>query len=169
MTLAERTANRLLRKHGCDAAPVDVVAVAELEGLAVVYHRLEGDVSGLLLRQEESATVAVNVFHHENRQRFTVSHELGHFLLHKDQPTVFVDDVMVHFRADKPGFDPREKEANEFAAALLMPRSLLKADLHGNPIDAMDEDAVRSLARRYQVSQQALTIRLVNLGFITRF
>lgn len=165
---ATNVARRLLRKYDIDKPPVPVDEIAIAEGLRVVYHDLEDDVSGLLVRQDKSAVIGVNVKHHENRQRFTIAHELGHYLLHRDEPAVFVDDVLVHFRSDSPtgGFDPREAEANHFAASLLLPRGFLREDLHGTAIDVSDDTAVRALARRYQVSAQALTIRLVKLKLV---
>jgi Zn-dependent peptidase ImmA (M78 family) len=75
---------------------------------------------------------------------------------------------MVHFRVDAGGLppDPREVDANAFAAALLMPATMLTRDVQGRVIDVSDEDAIRTLARRYAVSQQALTIRLLNLELL---
>lgn len=171
MTRAERTARQITRKHRVVSPPVDVVGISEQEGLPVTYHDLDGDVSGMLVREDDHALMAVNVNHHENRQRFTVSHELGHYLLHQDMPSVFVDDLLVHFRASGASrrFDPREREANEFAACLLMPRDFLREDLAHGPIDVSDDDAVRKLARRYKVSAQALTIRLMALGLVGEF
>lgn len=165
----EAIAAEILRTHGVTEPPVSVEQIAEELGLIVAYHDLEDDVSGMLIRHGEGpAVVAVNVRHHENRQRFSISHELGHFLMHQDQPSVFVDDLLVHFRAETGNktYDPREAEANAFAASLLMPRDFLTEDLQRKPIDVSDDTAVRSLARRYGVSVQALTIRLANLGFV---
>jgi len=57
-------------------------------------------------------------------------------------------------------------EANAFAAALLMPEDWLRADLADRKIDLSDDVAVRNLATRYEVSQQALTFRLMNLNLV---
>jgi Zn-dependent peptidase ImmA (M78 family) len=62
--------------------------------------------------------------------------------------------------------DPREVQANALAAALLMPAELIRTQLRDREVDALDEAMVRSLAQRFRVSQQALTIRLVQLGFV---
>jgi Zn-dependent peptidase ImmA (M78 family) len=56
-----------------------------------------------------------------------------------------------------------------FAAELLMPEALLRGDLKPGSIDALDEVAVRRLARKYGVSAQAVTIRLSELGLISGF
>ena len=165
---AANVARRLLLRYDVEEPPVPVDDIAIGEGLQVVYHDLEDDVSGLLVRQDDAAFIGVNVKHHENRQRFTIAHELGHYMLHRDELAVFVDDLLVQFRSDRAAsdFDPREAEANHFAASLLLPRGFLREDLHGTPIDVSDETAVRALARRYQVSAQALTIRLVKLKLV---
>jgi Zn-dependent peptidase ImmA (M78 family) len=165
---AADTARRLLTKYDVTEPPVLVDDIAIDEGLQVVYHELEDDVSGLLVREDDAAIIAVNVKHHANRQRFTIAHELGHYMLHREEPAVFVDDLLVHFRSDRAAheFDPRESEANHFAASLLLPRAFLRDDLHDTPVDISDDRQVRALARKYQVSAQALTIRLVSLNLI---
>lgn len=151
-----------------DEPPVDLADLTEQLGLQVVYKELEPDTSGVLVRNDEHAVVGVNASHHPNRQRFTIAHEVGHFVLHGDQPSVFLDEHLVHFRADLTSgvHDPQETEANTFAAALLMPEEWLRRDLAERPIDASDEKAVAWLAERYGVSQQALTIRLTTLNLL---
>lgn len=165
---AETLAGRLLRKYKVMKPPVPIEEITVGEGLKIVRYKLEDNVSGLLIRDDETGTIAVNSSHHLNRQRFTVAHELGHFALHQGLPAVFVDELMVHFRADTTvsNYDPRETEANHFAGCILLPASFLKSDLREQPIDISDDTAVRSMARRYEVSQQALTVRLSKLRLI---
>ncbi|MGB9235802.1 MAG: ImmA/IrrE family metallo-endopeptidase [Terriglobales bacterium] len=65
------------------------------------------------------------------------------------------------------GTDDDEREANLFAATLLMPKEFLEADLESEEdIDLLDDDFLHGLARRYGVSAQALVNRLKNLGYI---
>ncbi|MDB4889232.1 MAG: hypothetical protein JWL61_1087 [Gemmatimonadetes bacterium] len=163
---AERQAQQLLDRFSITKAPVPVEDLAKSLGVEVRYQSLEPNVSGVLVRRGNKVVIGVNSNHHSNRQRFTIAHELGHYLLHPDSPTVFVDGALVHFRGeDLTGpSDLRELEANAFAGALLLPEATLRLDLRGQYIDAFDEVAVRGLSNRYQVSQQALTIRLMRLG-----
>jgi Zn-dependent peptidase ImmA (M78 family) len=164
---AKRLAGRMLKEHGVHEAPVDVIALARDEGIRVVYQPLEDDVSGMLVQTETETVIGVNEKHHENRQRFTLAHELAHAQMHASSPTVYVDGMMVHFRgAQLGGSAPIEVEANAFAAALLMPEEFLRGDLQNQIIDMFDESAVRRLAERYRVSVQALTIRLMELGLL---
>ena len=61
--------------------------------------------------------------------------------------------------------DQDEMEANRFAAEILMPIDFLRNDLKGREFDLADDNELRSLARRYGVSTQALAIRLNSLGY----
>jgi Zn-dependent peptidase ImmA (M78 family) len=161
-------ATRLLATHDVRQPPVDVQRIAEAEGLRVEFQELEDRISGILVQKDQSAMIGINALHHPNRQRFSLAHELAHYWLHPHSPTVWVDDMMVHFRGEDlhAPASQYEVEANTFAASLLMPAPFLQQDLQGSAIDAMDEAAVRRLALRYQVSQQALTIRLMELGLL---
>ena len=111
----------------------------------------------------------VKAAHHPKRQRFSIAHELGHYLPHREDGTVFVDRSSVFFRdrASSSGIRCQEVDANAFAAELLMPEGDLEAQLNGRPIDAFDEVSVRRLAARFGVSAQALTIRLTRLDLVT--
>jgi len=60
--------------------------------------------------------------------------------------------------------DPKEIDANQFAAELLMPKSFLLSDFSGMKGD--QEDIVVRLAKRYKVSRQAMEYRLANLGLL---
>jgi Zn-dependent peptidase ImmA (M78 family) len=131
--------------------------------------------SGFIVRDEENLrkiVIGANKSHHPHRQRFTIAHELGHFLLHKGE-TVHVDEgrgaLAINLRDSESskGEDNEEKEANLFAAELLMPAKFLKKDLEGKSFDLLaDTTLLDGLAKKYQVSTQALTFRLANLGYI---
>lgn len=164
---AYKLAGRVLRDHNVQQPPVDVLALARDEGIRVVFQELADNVSGMLVQTGRETVIGVNANHHENRQRFTLAHELAHHHLHPNSPTVYVDGMMVHFRGEQEQAPPAvEVEANAFAAALLMPETFLREDLRDRTIDMFDESAVRRLAQRYKVSVQALTIRLMELGLL---
>lgn len=169
---AKKRAREVLDAHQVQHPPVDVWSIAQDEGIRVVEKDLEDRISGLLVRKGETASIGVNALHHPNRQRFTLAHELGHYHLHGTGPTVvYYDDTesMLYFRAGGGTLapsSPEEVEANTFAAALLMPEHFLRQDLREHKLDAHDESALRRLAKRYKVSPQALTIRLMELGLL---
>lgn len=65
------------------------------------------------------------------------------------------------------GTDLEEKEANLFAAELLMPRQFLERDVAEiGVVDLEEEDVIRELAEKYEVSTQAMTFRLNYLGYV---
>lgn len=165
---AQKLANEVLGKYGIQQPPVDVLSLAQHQGIRVVFQDLQDDISGMLVQSEHETVIGVNVRHHENRQRFTLAHELAHHKLHPKTPTVYVDGMMVHYRGQQ-GQGPAviELEANAFAAALLMPEDFLREDIGDRTFDLFDESTVRRLAQRYKVSVQALTIRLMELGLLS--
>jgi predicted transcriptional regulator len=53
-----------------------------------------------------------------------------------------------------------------FGAALLMPASLVRKEIHRYELDLDDADGIDFLARRFQVSTAAMTNRLTTLGLL---
>jgi Zn-dependent peptidase ImmA (M78 family) len=164
----------LLTKNHVRAAPVPVEDIVRSLGVAVRKEPAPDDLSGFLVRdlKRRRAVIGVNKHHPATRQRFTIGHELGHFLLHEGEQ-VHVDRANVGFqvklrhRLSGDGTDTEEKEANLFAAELLMPARLLEHDLaHIHGFSLLDEDVINELSKKYKVSCQALTFRLANLGHI---
>lgn len=155
---------------------IDPYAIAKAYGIDVRTTDLDDSLSGFLIHDESGKVfIGVNGSDGERRQRFTVAHELGHFFLH-DRTEPFLDGptgkfkVMSRDEVSRDGTDPREIEANLFAAELLMPAEKIRCDLeqHGH-LDLLDEDdrVISDLAKKYQVSVRALTIRLERLGYIS--
>jgi Zn-dependent peptidase ImmA (M78 family) len=171
MTRAEQEAHSILDDFGISEPPVPVEEIARQLGARVSFERFNEDVSGILYRDARSAVIGVNAAHARTRQRFTIAHEIGHMRLHKGRP-MFVDHSVRVDRRDanaSRGIDPQEIEANSFAAALLMPEDMI----FGAVVDssttrgvARSEDIIRRLAKRFNVSPQAMEYRLANLGLV---
>lgn len=161
----------LLDKNNIVSAPVDVDQIAHAMHLDVRKDRVKGDISGFLFRNHEksSAIIGVNSSHHRNRQRFTIAHELGHFLLHAGDKVHVDRGFEVRLRSDESskGTDVDEKEANLFAAELLMPQAFVDKDLSEiGAVDLMEEKTIKTLAEKYQVSPHAFAFRLSYLGYV---
>lgn len=91
------------------------------------------------------------------RQRFTIAHELGHFILHRNQQHTFsCDKESVYSGADT--LRAIEREADDFASNLLMPGDLLREWSSLRPIDL---HLLSEIAQRFQVSFEALCIRFI--------
>jgi Zn-dependent peptidase ImmA (M78 family) len=161
------TAARQVLKKSDERPPIDVLAIVKAHGISVVFQELEDVVSGMLVAKGQRAVIAVNKNHHIHRQRFTMAHEFGHFLLHRAAGNVFVDgSVFFRDETSAEGTNLQEIEANAFAAELLMPEELLMARVAGRRLDAFDDVVIHQLADEYGVSTQALTIRLTKLGLL---
>jgi Zn-dependent peptidase ImmA (M78 family) len=164
---AQAKARELLHRFG-DDIPIDVVAMASACGVVVRSETLEEFVSGLLLVRGDEAVIGVNADHHSNRRRFTIAHELGHYLLHLDRSAFFLDASPVYFRQETTVATDlnQEREANAFAAELMMPESAIRALMATDPIDVFDDMAAKQMANRFGVSTQALIIRLTELDLV---
>jgi Zn-dependent peptidase ImmA (M78 family) len=160
---------KLLADTGITEAPVSLSRLAKACNVRISVDSLDGDLSGFLYRDTNQAVIGVNTYHSQTRQNFTIAHELGHFLLH-DQEQLHVDhQFRVRLRNDlsSQGIDEAEREANFFAASLLMPKTFLEKDLDGTEyVDLFDDDFLSDLARKYCVSTQALLNRLRALNYI---
>ncbi len=168
-------AEKLLDQHSPNGAPANALKIAESLGIEVKIESVDKDLSGFLLREPKTgrAVIGVNSNHHENRQTFTIAHELGHYLLHEAE-TVHLDSkssgytLQLRSPASATGENINEREANLFAAELLMPAKMLEKELCKKNLDLLeDESVLRSIAKKCRVSVQALTIRLTNLGYIS--
>jgi Zn-dependent peptidase ImmA (M78 family) len=164
----QRAVNELLDKFNVIKPPVPVRQIARGLGARIYQEEQEGNISGFIYRSGSETVIGVNTRQASVRQRFTIAHECGHLVLH-DLNELHVDrDFVIRLRSNLSslGLDKDEMEANRFAAELLMPTRLLKGDLEGVSLDLTDDNMFRSLAKRYGVSVQALTIRLTGLGYL---
>ncbi|MGD0547214.1 MAG: ImmA/IrrE family metallo-endopeptidase [Terracidiphilus sp.] len=170
----EEMVSGLLRKHQIFGAPVPVDRVATEEGLPIIEHALQGEVSGALISSNGVSAIAVNSAHHVKRRRFTIAHELAHYLLDHKGDQDHIDWKFTVLRRDGKSSEAnntQEIEANSFAANLLMPREFLLRDLKlqtgSNGEIELSNDQLIALARKYQVSETAMNFRLINLGLIS--
>lgn len=160
----ERRAEQLLKAAGVVNHPVSLDRVTRHLSIRVEYADLGNDCSGVLVRNRsaEGAVIGVNWAHHTNRQRFTVAHEIGHYVLH--DAAAFVDKhYRVNFRNNTgSGTQNQEIEANRFAAALLMPREWVVRAFEDSDCDFSEDDdeELCELAKSFGVSPQAMAIRL---------
>jgi len=164
---AEKRAGRVLKDLGIRNPPVDVEEVASRLDIETKRIELPNDCSATLVRQGDLAVIGVNRFHHPNRQRFSIAHEIGHHQLHKGGR--YIDkSTSVQFRNHESGTGTKQEEieANQFAAALLMPASWVRREFKKLVFDLGDDSALQALCEKFQVSSQAMTFRLVNLRLL---
>jgi Zn-dependent peptidase ImmA (M78 family) len=133
--------------------------LAHALGVKVIASVLPSGISGEIRPDpaaEAGFTIRVNKNDQSRRQRFTVAHELAHFLLHRDQiGNGVTDDVLYRSTLS----DSREAQANRLAADLLMPRPLVD-DWIERAKSLRVEDPVEFLSDKFGVSTAAMKIRL---------
>lgn len=152
---AKSLAQKLIVDTKIKEAPVSLQRIIEhiqtTRSLAVTRIEVSDKVSGLLVvikeLDKERATIGFNASLPWCRRRFTIAHEIGHLLLG-------------HMCNENDGGDSHnEREADIFAAELLMPKDILKKD-YG------ESSNVPTLAQLYRVSSEALTIQLITAKLI---
>lgn len=150
----------LLRKYGIDEPPVPVLDMAADSNLTVQFARFpsnRSNVSGYI--DTKTSKVIVNVDEAPARQIFTVAHELGHWLLHRQEVE---DDRLYRVLMREPLDGPKpviEREADAFAANLLVPEPLLERYW----LRAAVRPSRQSLARLFGVSEDVIRFRLKGL------
>jgi Zn-dependent peptidase ImmA (M78 family) len=167
----DQHAEEVLRNTDTYKVPVPIEVLAHRLNLTTEASALGDSVSGMLVVENERGAVGYNSNHARVRQRFTVAHEIAHFLLHlkkNRRSQLFIDPFVIFRRDDSSatGNDRQEIEANRFGAALLMPATLVRKEIKKHGLDLDDEDALAFLAKRFKVSTAAMTYRLTALGLL---
>jgi Zn-dependent peptidase ImmA (M78 family) len=156
---AESEAENVIRQHSITSLPVCPFTIAEKSEITVQPKDSdEPGVSGFLMRV--GSAFAILYARHINNEgfiRFTVAHELGHFFLPGHPQLLFPKGDGIH--RSNSGFishDREERQADQFAAALLMPESLFK-----KAIDRAGQGflAIQSLADLCKTSITSTAIR----------
>ena len=131
----------------------------------------ETPVDGFFLSGDHPQVVVSSASGTGNRLRFTIAHELGHLILHKFTEPHADGRLQVRFRDEESskGRVHEEIQANQFAAELLMPERFVRALVNNSDIadEKSDDGAVEQLklwAKRFEVSAQALSLRIANLS-----
>ena len=158
----QSTSNKVLELYeylpggadGVPVVPVDLHVILDKFGLKaydVKFNR--PDVSGAFDRKKRE--IYLNSTDPKTRKKFTLAHELGHYFLHDGVE----QDVMFRERAASGHKDQLEKEADSFAAELLMPESVIR-------LYWTVAEGIQQLADIFGVSYVAMSNRLRGLGFI---
>lgn len=166
----EKLADSLLERYeDLDVTSTPVVDLCDDLKFSYQEELLEDSFSGAAVVDGSKKIVMVNASHPEVRKRFSTAHEIGHLLLHGNQ-TLSIDShsplVMFRDENSSKGVDWREKEANFFAACLLMPQKKVLAAIQEIGSGSVSEEQIQLLAEKFEVSTQAMCIRLTQLGFI---
>jgi len=163
----ENITHKLLVTYKLLFTPVDVENLAHKLKLLINRQDLDDNVSGFFVKKESENIIGLNQNHPEVRQRFTISHEIGHFKLHSNIP-LFVDSYkgsIFRKEDDENSNQKMETEANYFAASLLMPKVLIEKELSELSENYDYEKKLKILSKSFNVSKQAMDYRMKTLGF----
>jgi hypothetical protein len=161
------------------SAGLQIQGLATRLGLRVDEEDLPIEVSAVLIRSPKCGSasgyrIAVNRNHSLERRRLSIAHEIGHFVLHRNDPEFSAVEESEDYSVVLPLFseignsfrsewwaapqNPRlEREANHFAACLLMPAHLIKRSVNYRL------RAPANLAREFVVSLPAMQVRLAEI------
>jgi Zn-dependent peptidase ImmA (M78 family) len=173
----KRIANDLLEDLKIpEKAPINVDAIVarfaeerkmSVEVLEEDFSKDMAGVSAILLKEKNKVVIAVNKKHPRQRRRFSLAHELGHLVMHSNHEHLNVEKGIQYklFTRAEGVHSIDEKEANEFAAELLMPEDLIKKYFR-KFIKNHEDTIISKLAEEFDVSEIALQYRLNNLDLV---
>lgn len=148
----------LIRKHQ-HQFPIAVGSIAKELGITVKRSTLAAGISGEIKEDDGNVVIRVNRHDVKERQRFTLAHEIAHFLLHRDRiGDGITDDILYRSKLS----DFMEVQANRLAADILMPGHLIQKKLKEltQYSELREEEKYEKLADAAEVSTTAIKIRL---------
>lgn len=142
------------------AADLDVEAIAFDQGVEVRYEPLNG-CEATLVGYDAKAIATIRRATSRGRERFSVAHEIGHWLLHRGRSfRCRVEDIVQNYSSEIV----LEKEADEFASYLLMPTNILRPIIKSLSKPTLQD--LQRVANDFDVSLQAMSIRLAALDIL---
>ena len=155
MNIENKSPKKILDLHSSQA-PVNLQAIANDLGVNILHADLGEDIAGVVRKDlmfggSSGYLILVNSRDGTNRQRFTIAHELAHFLLHKE----YIGDGIKENALYRSNLsNSMERQANRLAANILMPRILV------DKLMSQYKGDITLVAKKLQVSQEALKILL---------
>lgn len=144
--VARDAARKMLHDAGIATYPVLLKSIAKnIPDLVIDGQELEDEISGLQATYKGTSFIRYNTRHSTKRNRFTVAHELGHAVL---------GHTVSCQRNHLSSTNQLEIEANQFAAELLCPLSMLKKAV-------LSITTVEGLAKAFWVSQESMNWRVL--------
>jgi Zn-dependent peptidase ImmA (M78 family) len=136
-------------------SPINLAKILEHYQLTLEQAKFQQySVGGAFDREKKTIYLAVD--ESPIRQAFTIAHELGHLILHKKKQDLFFRHQVKEFNGDSK---EDEREANWFAASLLMPKEMVVKTWN-------EYKSIELLAQYFGVSRQAAFWRVKNLGLL---
>ncbi|TXJ31270.1 ImmA/IrrE family metallo-endopeptidase [Brachyspira aalborgi] len=143
-------------KDNQKSCPVRITAITEEYGIDVYNSSMSRNISGAIIKECDKYVIYVNDKHPKNRQRFTIAHEIAHYILHKEKiGDNLTDNAMYRSKLS----NVFERQANILASEILMPVNFVMQFIEENK-------SVSEMASLFKVSEGAMRIRLRQGGDI---
>lgn len=158
MSEASQLESEIIKRYSAEI-PIRVGALAKALGIGVLRSTLQPGISGQIGPSNDySSGFVIKVNRHEanTRQRFTIAHEIGHYVLHKEKIGLGITDTVLYRSKLSSSL---EVEANRFAADLIMPMKSIREKIAGIG-RGLDRSVAHELAQIFEVSTDAMEIRL---------
>lgn len=152
-------ADRQIIERYMNEVPVKLGAMAQELGIDVKLSSLPMNISGQITKTADGYEIKINRHESRQRQRFTLAHEIAHFLLHKDVIDKLGGTLKDNVLYRSGAAENIEYEANRLAAYIVMPERALK-DAYSRFGEQLSEGAVEHLAEQFGVSKAAMEIRM---------
>ena len=150
---------KMMEKHGIED-PTEFPIELIVSGIGAIFNECPlTNADGRIVFGENSAIITVNSnIEYEGKRRFTIAHEIGHFIMHNKLIPVHndTDATLEYFKQGH-----QETEANEFASELLMPESLFIKECAGKPFSP---ELLRHLSDRFKTSITSTAYKYFELG-----
>ena len=143
-------------KDNQKSCPVRITAITEEYGIDVYNSSMSRNISGAIIKEGDKYVIYVNDKHPKNRQRFTIAHEIAHYILHKEKIGDNLTDNAMNRSKLSNVF---ERQANILASEILMPVNFVMQFIEENK-------SVSEMASLFKVSEGAMRIRLRQGGDI---
>ena len=157
-----RSAERLLQDESLLELPVDLEALAQTRGIFI--REMESDeegVSGMLLRHGDTFGILYSTqIPNIGFQRFSIAHELGHYFIDGHLDQIPFDGNMHRSRAGFASNNYYEREADHFAAGLLMPTTPVRRIIDRSPSGF---GSIEAIQQKTNASLTAAAIRYVGM------
>lgn len=156
---ASQRAKKLIAELGfADTSQIDISDLIIYHNGMVIEKDLKNCDGRLVMKDGRSIVSIDSKITYPQRKRYVLAHELGHILLHADRNASFTDDDTT-IEGYKKG--PQEKEANDFAAELLMPEDLFRQRCFKKKFSP---ELIRELADQFNTSMTSTVYRFVEHG-----
>lgn len=158
-------ADAIIKQNNWIKKVIPLEEIADAAGIFEIRYQPLKNFEGSLIANDvkSDGIILINSNTRHHRKRFTLGHELGHFLLprHGHSMTCTKQDLNARENAKLDNYNRIESEANQFSAELLMPNSLCKKQKEFNSYPSIV--GITNIAEHFDVSFQASAIRFADI------